>query len=184
MSDAGPPRVRPRTLLPHALAVLYGLAIVFASLQPFSPWIAPDPETPFWPFAPWPLRWTRFDVIANVVAYVPFGIFVALAPRRASPRIRALRALAAGFVLSFALETLQTYLPPRDASVIDLGANAFGALLGGIAGASLTRAHRVRAALSAARHRAFLPGKLGDFGIALMSCGSSRRRIPASRSSR
>jgi VanZ family protein len=160
--------VRPRTLLPHALALLYGLAIVYASLQPFSPWIGPEPGTPFWLFAVLPPRWTRFDLLANVVAYVPFGIFVALAPRRASPRTRTLRAFAAGFALSFALETLQTYLPPRDASVIDLAANALGALLGGMGGASLTRAHRVRGALSAARHRVFLPGKIGDFGIALL----------------
>ena len=80
--------VRPRTLLPHALAVLYALAIVFASLQPFSPWIVPEPDTPFWPFARWPLRWTRFDVLANVISYAPFGVFIALAPRRATPRAR------------------------------------------------------------------------------------------------
>ena len=68
--------------------LLYALAIVFASLQPFSPWIAPAPDTPFWPFAPWPLRWTRFDVIANLITYVPLGMFVALVPRRATPRAR------------------------------------------------------------------------------------------------
>ena len=94
---------RHRTLLPHALALLYGLAIAFASLQPFSPWIAPEATTPFWPFAPWPLRWTRFDVIANVIAYMPFGIFVALAPQRATPRARTALAFAAGLTLSFAL---------------------------------------------------------------------------------
>ena len=59
--------------------MLYGIAIAFASLQPFSPWVPPDPATPFWPFAPGtPLRFTRYDIVANVVAYVPFGFFVAL----------------------------------------------------------------------------------------------------------
>ena len=158
-----------RTLLPHALAVLYGLAMAFASLQPFAPWIPPEPGTPFWPFAPWPPRFTRYDLIANVVAYAPFGVFVALWPRRASPAARATLALACGFVLSFVLETLQTFLPPRDASVIDLAANAFGALLGGFAGASLVRAQRTRQALSSLRRGAFLPGKIGDFGLALLA---------------
>ena len=157
-----------RTLLPHALALLYAIAIVFASLQPFSPWIPPAPDTPFWPFAPWPLRFTRFDVIANVIAYMPFGAFIALSPRRATPRARTALAFAAGLTLSFAMETLQMWTPPRDASLVDLVANTAGALLGGLAGASLVRAERVRRALSAARLRIFLPGKLGDFGLALL----------------
>jgi VanZ family protein len=158
-----------RTLLPHALAVLYGLAIAFASLQPFAPWIPPDPATPFWPFAPWPLHFTRYDLIANVVSYVPFGAFIALWPRRASPLARTVLALACGFVLSFLLETLQMFLPPRDASLVDLAANSAGALAGGLAGASLVRAQRTRHVLSALRRDAFLPGKIGDFGLALLA---------------
>jgi VanZ family protein len=158
-----------RTLLPHALAALYGLAIVFASLQPFAPWIDPMPGTPFWFLAPWPLRWTRFDVIANIIAYVPFGIFVALVPQRARPAARAVLALAAGTALSFALETLQMYLPPRVANLEDLVCNAAGALLGGLAGASLVRAERTRRGLSGLRHRIFMSGRLGDLGLALLA---------------
>lgn len=157
-----------RTLLPHVLALLYGAAIAFASLQPFAPWIDPADNVPFWPFAAWPLRWTRFDVMANVIAYAPFGVFIALAPRRATPAARATLAVSAGLVLSFALETLQMFLPPRDASLIDLAANTAGALLGGLLGASLVRARRLRRALSAARNRIFLPGTVGDLGIALL----------------
>jgi len=159
---------RHRTLLPHALALLYGAAIVFASLQPFSPWIDPAGNVPFWPLAPWPLRWTRFDVAANVIAYIPLGAFIALAPRRATPRARAVLATCAGLVLSFAMETLQMFLPPRDASLVDLAANTSGALVGGIAGASLVRAERLRRALSGARNRMFLPGTVGDLGLALL----------------
>ena len=76
------------TLLPHALAALYALAIVYASLQPFGDWIAPPEGTPFWLFSPGAMRWPRYDVIANVIAYLPLGAFVALVPRRASPRRR------------------------------------------------------------------------------------------------
>jgi VanZ family protein len=158
----------PRTLLPHALAVLYAAAIAFASLQPFSPWIWPPPDTPFWPFAPWPLRFTRFDVLANAVAYLPFGVFVALMPRRATPRARMALAFASGLTLSFSMETLQMFTPPRDASLVDLASNTAGALIGGFLGGSLVRAERTRHALSAARQRIFLPGKLGDFGLALL----------------
>jgi len=161
--------VRQRTFLPQILALLYGLAIAYASLQPFVPWIPPPPGTPFWPFAPWPPRWTRFDVIANALAYMPFGLFVALIPQRATPLVRTGVALAVGLTLSFGMETLQMFLPTRSANLIDLFANAGGALAGGMAGGALVRARRVRRLLSAARDGAFLPGRLGDVGIALLA---------------
>ncbi len=160
---------RPRTLLPHALALLYGLAIVFAALQPLAPWIPLADDTPFWPFAPWPLRWTRFDVTVNFIAYVPLGAFLALTPRRASPRARIGLAFATGLALSLVMESLQMFLPPRDANLIDLLANASGALAGGALAATLVRAHRAREPLASARHGIFLPGKLGDFGLALLA---------------
>ena len=71
-----------RTRLPHVLAALYGLAIVYASLEPFQPWLTPPPNTPFFLFAT-SVRMPRVDVLLNVLAYVPFGLFVALthAPR-------------------------------------------------------------------------------------------------------
>jgi len=34
---------RRRTLLPHALAALYALALIYASLQPFGAWLPPEP---------------------------------------------------------------------------------------------------------------------------------------------
>jgi VanZ family protein len=160
---------RSRTFLPHILGILYGLAIAYASLQPFAPWIPPPAGTPFWPLAPWPLKWTRSDVVVNLLAYIPFGVFVALTPRRASPLSRIGAALAAGVTLSFGMETLQMFLPTRAASLIDLIANASGALLGGFVGGTLVRAERVRHWLSAARERAFISGRLGDFGIALLA---------------
>jgi VanZ family protein len=160
---------RQRTFLPHILAILYGLAIAFASLQPFAPWIPPPPGTPFWPLAPWPLKWTRFDAIANMLAYVPFGLFVALIPRRATPLARTGVALAAGLSLSFGMETLQMFLPTRAASLVDLLANTGGALVGGVLGGTLMRAERVRRLLSAAREHAFIEGRLADVGIALLA---------------
>ena len=158
----------PRSYLPHTLAVLYALAIAYASLQPFGPWIAPVPGTPFWPFAPWP-RWTRFDVAANVLAYVPLGAFVALMPRRAPPMTRAWLALAAGLTLSFATETLQWFLPSRAASLVDLAANGVGALAGGLAAGMLVRSDGTKRMVVGIRHRLFLPGTIGDIGVALLA---------------
>ncbi len=157
------------TLLPHALALLYGAAIAYASLQPFAPWLAPSAGTPFWPLAPWPPRWTRSDVLVNVLAYLPFGLFIALTPRRATPAARATLALAVGMTLSFGLETLQMFLPTRDANLIDFLANSAGTLLGAFVAAILVRSEPTRTMLSAIRHRVFLPGMLGDVGLALLA---------------
>jgi VanZ family protein len=158
----------PRSLLPHFLALLYTLAIVYASLQPFSPWIEPVPGTPFFLFAPWPSRWTRADAIMNAVAYVPFGLFVALLRHRQSPLGRMLVSIGAGVALSFVLETAQMFLPPRDASVIDLLSNTTGAAIGGVLAIAFARPVSADGAIAAFRRRWFLSGKVGDLGLALI----------------
>src|SRR6187455_2676642 len=158
---------RPRTRLPHVLATLYGLAIVFMSLEPFSPWLPPPPGTPFFLFTPTPARWLRYDTLLNVLAYAPFGFFIALLRRGATPAQRVLNAAIIGAAMSFAMESLQMYVPPRVASAMDLAANAVGAALGGLAAAALARSN-ARDAIYLARTRLFLPGHLGDVGLALL----------------
>ena len=157
-----------RSLLAHYLVALYGLAIMYASLQPFGRWIMPESGTPFFLFTPLPPRWTRFDVIANVVAYVPFGFFVALAQHRESAQARLSAAVAAGALLSFIMETAQMFLPPRDASTVDLLANAAGAAAGGIVAVFILRSERAGRAVTAFRNHWFLRGNVGDLGLALL----------------
>ena len=129
--SGGPPATDgPSSHLPHTLALLYALAIAYASLQPFGDWIPPPADAPFWLFSPGRARWLRFDVAANVIAYLPLGAFVALVPRRTAPAIRVALGAAAGFAMSFAMESLQAWMPPRDANVVDLVSNTAGALAG------------------------------------------------------
>jgi VanZ family protein len=162
------PAARTRSLLPHFLAVLYGLSIVYASLQPFEPWMEKAPGAPFFLLAPWPPRWVRYDIVGNFVAYLPFGFFVAVAQRRKPAARRLAVAVLAGTAVSFAMETLQTFLPTRDASVADLLSNATGATLGGALALALLRSPRAKAAIASIRDRWFLPGTVGDLGIALL----------------
>jgi VanZ family protein len=157
-----------RTLLPHALAALYALSIVYASLQPFGAWLDPEPGTPFFLLAPWPSRWLRYDVLLNVVAYAPLGFFTALLPRSAAPVRRVAIGVLCGFALSFAMETLQMFLPRRDASTVDLLSNTAGAMIGGTIAGALTRAAGGKAEREGTRARLFLGGRLGDVGIALL----------------
>ena len=164
MTDS--PATRP-TRLPHVLAMLYGFAIVYASLEPFSPWLPPPPGTPFFLFAG-PTRFVRSDVMVNVAAYVPFGLFVALLHRGVSPGRRIGFALAIGAAMSFAMESLQMYVPPRVASVNDLVANGAGALFGGLLATLIARSPLARRVIYRTRGRLFLPGHLGDIGVGLL----------------
>ncbi len=165
--------------LPHVLATLYALAIGYASLQPLSDWMLPPIGTPFWLVAPWTARWTRFDVAANLLAYLPLGLFIALAPRRAPPQLRIGLALAAGAALSFAMETLQTCIPAREASAVDFASNTAGALTGGLIAAALAHTARTREWLTNVRVNAFLPGVVGDVGLALLALWLVAQTNPA-----
>lgn len=78
---------------------------------------------------------SRSDLAVNLAGFVPFGFLVCLrllASGRCSPRACILIAAAAGVAVSLAIETTQVWLPGRDSSLLDLGANALGAAIGAL----------------------------------------------------
>jgi VanZ family protein len=127
------------------LSQAYVALVVYASLYPFTGWR--DQGIAFWAFlwSPWPKYWTGFDVAANLAGYVPLGFFLALSYlRRGSarflPSTKAMAVIVATFssvALSFGMESLQSYLPSRVASNLDLGLNALGAFTGALVAAGL-----------------------------------------------
>ena len=159
--------IRP-SRLPHALVALYTAAIAYASLQPFGDWMTPLPDTPFWTFGASSSNPPRFDLIANFLIYMPLGFFGSLLSRRAKAAGCMLIALVTGATVSFAMETLQWYMPPRHANMVDFISNSLGALAGGMLGAAYTRSP-LRAALRDLRPRFILPGAIGDVGLALLA---------------
>jgi VanZ family protein len=156
------------TRLPQYFAVLYGVMIVYASLEPFSGWMAPIPGTPFFLFESLPARYTRYDIAINVAAYAPFGLLVALTGRRTPATARLAIAILASALLSFAMETTQMFLPSRDASTVDLISNTAGGALGGAAGVALNGIPGLRERVAQWRHRVFVAGSSGDLGVALL----------------
>ena len=121
------------TRLPCYLALAYAVLIVYASLYPFANWR--DVGLPVLSFldAAWPRYWTVFDLVVNVLVYLPLGFLLTLAlrglPTRCLPPIAA---LLFGALLSFCLETLQTLLPSRVPSNLDLACNALGTAIGAL----------------------------------------------------
>jgi VanZ family protein len=113
------------------LALVYAALIVYASLYPFFEWryqgIVP------WAFmaAGWPKYWTGFDVVSNVLGYGPLGFLMALSALRTERgRVAVLGATALAALLSFSMESLQSFLPSRVPSNVDLGLNITGAWIG------------------------------------------------------
>lgn len=160
------------------LAVAYTLLIVHASLNPFTGWRLPEAGMLAF-LAVWPRYLTAFDIVVNVAAYVPFGVLlaVALARRLRHPELL-IAVTAAGALLSLSLEALQSLLPGRIASVVDLIANAAGAALGALAGPWL-RHPPVKRHVIALRHALFLQGRVVDWGLALLGLWLLAQTNPA-----
>ncbi|RPJ76779.1 MAG: VanZ family protein [Desulfobacteraceae bacterium] len=78
---------------------------------------------------------SRSDLAVNIAGFVPFGFLVCLRlllGGRCPLRAGILIAVAAGVAVSLVIETTQVWLPGRDSSLLDLGANALGAALGAL----------------------------------------------------
>ncbi len=162
------------------LALAYAALIVYASLYPFADWrdqgIAP------WAYlwAPWPKYWTGFDFAVNVAGYVPFGFLCALAVLRTRGGARAwrvvLRATAAGAAIAFSMETLQSYLPVRIPSNVDLALNTAGTVIGAVLAAGLERLGAI-AHWSRARSQWFVEESRG--GLVLLALWPFALLFPA-----
>lgn len=119
--------------LARAAFVVYALLIVYSGLAPWSGWRDLGVGPLAYLTAPVPRHLTTFDVLVNVLGYMPLGaLFVLSVHPRLRAGVAALLALVAGALLSGTIEALQTYLPTRVSSNIDLLTNSFGALAGGL----------------------------------------------------
>lgn len=127
-------------IVARAALAAYTFLIVYASLYPFSGWR--DLGVSPWGFlsAPLPYYWTKFDALTNVAGYLPFGVLAVLA---LYPRVRGLAAVVlailAGALLSGAMEVIQTFLPSRVPSNLDLFTNLAGTVCGAPMGWWLAR---------------------------------------------
>jgi VanZ family protein len=154
-------------LLARYLALAWCGLIVYGSLHPFAGWR----DTGISPFAflegGWPRYWTAFDLVANVVVYLPLGFFLTLALRGLPGRFTALilAVLLAGTV-SCGLETLQNWLPSRVPSNVDLACNTLGGLLGAIWAQVV--GPRFFARISAIEHQLIAPIPHAELGLTLL----------------
>lgn len=149
------------------LALAWCGLVVYGSLHPFTGWR----DTGVSPFAflegGWPRYWTVFDLAVNIAVYLPLGFFLTLALSRLPGRYTAMvvATLLAGGV-SFGLETLQTWLPSRVPSNLDLACNTLGGLLGALWATVV--GPRVFARIAALEHRLIAPIPHAELGLTLL----------------
>jgi VanZ family protein len=158
MTEAEVPAGSRGSPVARAALLAYLLLILYASWYPFAGWRSTG-LSPFVFLNLTPPRyWTGFDVLVNIVGYIPFGTLLVLAMY---PFVRGVWAvlLAAllGILVSGAMETVQGYLPSRVPSNLDLLTNALGCLLGAILGALWARSLLDQSRLYRLRRRWFAP---------------------------
>lgn len=168
LAQPATPAVRSRLAL--YLALGYTLLILYASLSPFTGWRDPG-RTPFeFVTAPLPRYIVAFDLIVNVLAYVPQGFLVTLALlARLRPWLAGTAGALLGIALSLALETVQGYLPARVSNNVDLGTNALGALIGAFVAARFGSLPGIIARLRRWRTQWFRDGSATELAIALLA---------------
>ena len=147
----------------HIAAVL-ALLIGYASLYPLTGWDVPR-EALYSFLYRLPSRIEHADLVQNVLAYMPLGLFLAAALRRtmgSSPAL--LLAAGAGALLSFAMESLQQFVPSRDPSVIDILLNIGGTCIGAAGAVVLRGDTRCGTAAVALRYSWLRGGRLAELG--------------------
>jgi VanZ family protein len=152
--------------LVRILFAVYALLVVYASLYPLEGWRDPGASPLAYLGAALPRYVSGLDILVNVLGYLPFGYLCVAALQQRLQRGAALAAATlAALSLSLVLEALQSYLPARFPSNLDVACNAAGAMLG----AALALVLLPRLGGQRLRERDFLPGPGIDFGLVLIA---------------
>lgn len=126
---AAPPAQRWSLAWPLSLAYL--ALVVYASLYPFTGWRSQGIRPWSFLWAPWPQYWTTFDVVSNLLGYMPLGWLITLAVARTGRGEGAwLAGMALPSMVSFSMEATQSYLLQRVPSQVDWMLNTAGGVLG------------------------------------------------------
>lgn len=153
--------------LPRYLALAYVALVVYASLHPFAGWRDPGISPLAFLDAGWPRWWTGFDLVINALVYVPLGYLLTLALGRQTGRLLpALAGALLALLISFCLEAVQTWLPTRVASNLDLSCNALGGVLGALA--AWRGGTRALSWLAQVERRVVAPVPHAEFGLVVL----------------
>lgn len=127
-------------------ASLYACVVIHLSLFPYSDWrhigIGPFEYL----FGPWiPVHQTVLwaDIFANIAGYVPLGFLMLLGLNRKPRTFDKILVVVICLLVSLSLEAMQTFLPSRVPSKMDVLTNSIGAAVGVLLGIYVTAHHRI-----------------------------------------
>jgi len=161
------------------MSLLYGTLVIYGTLFPISEWTPPplgwtNPST-----LNWPTSASRADIILNVLAYMPLGLFVTLWLRvRLGLAAAAAVAALLGSGLSFTLEILQSALPSRVPSLLDWVTNSGGTVLGALIAAVFNPRLPVGRMLLTLRQEWFERGNLVNLALAILGMWALTQTAP------
>lgn len=155
--------------LARSLAIVYTVLAIYASLHPFSGW-SNSGISPFeFLKGGWPRYTTVFDLVINVLAYIPMGfLWFPVAASRYGRIIGAVLVCALLTLMSGSIETIQNFLPSRVPSHLDLLCNSAGALIGVLLAQHYGGLLLSESRLLQWRHRHIANEPLGDYGLVLL----------------
>ena len=120
------------------LTLAYAFLLVYGTLFPFNGWLTLDESAWSLMLQRGPSNTSRADILTNLLVYMPLGLLLILSlGNRFSTVKNILLVTLCSALLSLALEYLQTRLPGRVPSVLDLILNTLGGLAGGLIALSL-----------------------------------------------
>jgi VanZ family protein len=168
------------SLLPRILLAAYVVLVAYASLYPLAGWRDPGVSAFAFLAAPWPRYVTGFDLAANFLGYLPYGLLCVLALSRMPAAAALAFATASGALLSLLLEGAQGHIPARIASNVDVLTNLAGAAAG--AAIAVRYAPTLLKAEPVERLRALAaaPGAASDLGLTLLALWLFAQLNPAS----
>src|SRR5687767_10774558 len=122
-----------RSPLARAACATYALLLLYSGLTPWTGWRDLGLNPFAYLAAPIPTHVTNFDLVVNVLAYLPFGALLVFALHPAKRGLTAvLIAMSLGFLLAALIEAAQSFLQTRIPSNLDLLTNTAGATLGAL----------------------------------------------------
>lgn len=152
----------------RASLLAYLLLIIYASWFPFSGWRGSGLSPFIFLNTTMPQYWTGFDVVVNIIGYIPLGMLFALA---VYPKVHGIWAILLASILSIlvsgTVEAVQTYLPSRVPSNLDFFTNSAGGFVGALIGAFGARTYLDESRLYRLRQRLF--AQHASLGLVLLA---------------